>query len=427
MKQRLLVFIFVAAFLARVCLILLVGHYRQPTLWENGMIARHMAEGMGFAADFARPGGLTSWQAPAYPYLLLASWGVFGDTPVAYLVISLLQALAVSSVVFAIYRLAIRWYADPALALWAALISVAMPLYSWYPTRLHHTALVMAVHPWLLCAWFWLSERPSLRKALVTGGLTGLAGLAQPVLLPLYGVLAFSVALRSGIRRDWVVFRQVMMAGICVGLVLLPWTVRNYRVHHRLLLVKNSFGKELWMGNNPHATGTGYVEGGGREITAAYPPACDAIRTRISEMEMMDAMRDEAVAFIRQEPGRFVTRTLKKVAWFWTVTPSRLVRSQLGGEALRFRLLQTGYWMVFLVLMILGLRRTLRNREYLVVLAGFVAYYSLVYGLTHVGQARFRGEMEFIFIPAVAAGLHAAYNTTRRWAGRSILRPGGSA
>jgi len=37
-------------------------------------------------------------------------------------------------------------------------------------------------------------------------------------------------------------------------------------------------------------------------------------------------------------------------------------------------------------------------------LAVYFVFYSIVYGVTIVGNARFRGEMEFIFIPAVAVG-----------------------
>ena len=43
-------------------------------------------------------------------------------------------------------------------------------------------------------------------------------------------------------------------------------------------------------------------------------------------------------------------------------------------------------------------------REYLVVLGLYAGVFSLIYGLTHVGQPRYRGEVEFMFLPAVGAG-----------------------
>jgi hypothetical protein len=39
------------------------------------------------------------------------------------------------------------------------------------------------------------------------------------------------------------------------------------------------------------------------------------------------------------------------------------------------------------------------------VLALFSVFYSGIYGMTHVGQARFRGEIEFIFLFGAGAGV----------------------
>ncbi|MBE3132043.1 MAG: hypothetical protein IMZ55_01100, partial [Acidobacteria bacterium] len=58
---------FLAALLLRLAAIAALGHYQDPTLWENGVIARYLLEGCGFCMDFSRAGELSSWQAPAYP------------------------------------------------------------------------------------------------------------------------------------------------------------------------------------------------------------------------------------------------------------------------------------------------------------------------------------------------------------------------
>jgi len=35
------------------------------------------------------------------------------------------------------------------------------------------------------------------------------------------------------------------------SLVLIPWTARNYAAFGRLVPIKDNFGLELWLGNNP--------------------------------------------------------------------------------------------------------------------------------------------------------------------------------
>ena len=141
----------------------------------------------------------------------------------------------------------------------------------------------------------------------------------------------------------------------------------------------------------------------------------------------MDAMFAEGLEYVRADGAAFLARTAKKIAWFWTMTPTRLVRSSQGGEALTFRWLHLGYWLGFVVCASLALVLGPRiPREYVLILALYVITYSVLYGITHVGQARYRGEMEFIVLPLVAAGLVAGtarLGARRRGTSEAVLRP----
>lgn len=396
---------FTLALIVNLTAVLFIGHYKAPTLWENGVIAKNLIDGIGFTMSFSLPNEPTSWQAPGYPWLLATAWQLVGLNPKAYLLISLLQAVALASMVFPVRRLAERWFGPDASVL-AGYIVAIVPIYAWYATRLHHTALVMAFHPWLLSAWLDLHDHPTPAQLLATGVVTGIAGLFQPVLLAVFGLLSSVMLLHAGMIKQWRAAALLLIAGLITLAVLTPWTVRNYLVHDRILLVKDSLGKELWMGNNPHATGTGYALGGREEITNVYPPTALSLRGRVPEIVLMEALQREALGYIIAEPITFVRRTLKKILWYWTITPQDYLRSSRGGEALKFRWLHLGYWSVLVGLFTIGLAYSpARPREYLGVLLLYVVVYSLVYGITHVGQARFRGEIEFIFLPGAAAGL----------------------
>ncbi len=410
------------ALVFHVGLILALGHYRHPTLWENGMIAAYLDAGKGFSGDFSIPGEATSWQAPGYPYLLVAAWKLLGHGVLSYLAISLLQAVAVSSIVFPVGWMTRRWFGAEAAVLSRWLVC-AMPLYAWYATRLHHTAFVMALHPWLLWGWLSLAEKPGCGKALSVGIGSGVGALFQPLILVLLGPVALWKLGGGLIGRNGSRAVCLLLAGMATVLALTPWTIRNGRVHHRLVFVKDSFGKEFWLGNNPHATGTAFVEGGAGEITNVYPPRAMQWRGTMPEADLMKAMQNEAVDYCRAEPKAFVLRTVKKIVWFWTMTPARFERSVVGGEALSFRWVQGLYWGVFLGLggvAFLAVRPW--PREYGGVLLLAVVFYSVVYGLIHVGQARFRGEIEYLFLPAVAAGLRWAWSRWRSSSGLSSCR-----
>jgi hypothetical protein len=396
-------FLFAISFLIHLAVALAFGHYKKPVLWENGMIADYLFSGRGFCGDFSIPGEQTSWQAPGYPYLLYWAWVIFGKGVSAYLFITVLQCLLLSSMIWPMTALSRRWFSD--VPVWIVqVLTILAPLYLWYGTRLHHTAIVMTLHPWILSGWL-EQERKGPLAAIIVGLSTGILALVQPVVLGIFGIIGLLLLGKVLLTRNWPRALMLVLAGAAVIITLTPWTIRNYQVHGRLLLMKDSFGKEFWMGNNPHATGTGYAAGGAEEITNLYPPACFSRRGSVKEVELMDAMGREAQTWISCHPWNFLQLTAHKLCWFWTIPPKDRVRTTGAAEAILFREVYLSYWIALVVLSFIGLIFLKPEKEYVYVLLLFIGFYSLVYGITHVGQARFRGEIEYIFLPAAAAGI----------------------
>ena len=396
--------LFIISFILHLAVVVAIGHYKEPRLWENGGIALNLYEGRGFSASFSLPNEPTTWQAPGYPYLLYFFWKAMGQGTATYVAISVMQCLFLASMVWPMAAISARWF--PRVPVWVVqLLTVVAPLYLWYGTRFHHTAIVMALHPWLLQAWLSWAGR-GVGKSVWVGILTALAALFQPILLGVFGVVGFVRLVFAGLGRRWKEFIHLALAGVVVVLGLLPWTIRNYQTQGRLVLIKGSLGKELWMGNNPNATGTGYAIGGDEEITNKFPPRAFELRGKVREIELMDAMKKEAIEWIRENPGEFFHLTAKKIWWFWTLAPKDRVRSTGAAEALVFRGIYTFYWTVLVILTVGGLMLYRISFEQAGILVLFICFYSVIYGLTHVGQARFRGEIEYIFLPAAAGCLY---------------------
>jgi hypothetical protein len=198
---------------------------------------------------------------------------------------------------------------------------------------------------------------------------------------------------------------MIILAGGLTLLVITPWTIRNHNVHGRLVPIKDSFPKELWYGNNPDATGTPFLRGGATPID--LPEIWHEMYGKASEIQMMDAIAEKAWEYVRSDPAAFVRRTLTKILWFWTAVPRSLLRVTGEGEAVRFYWLHTGYWAAFLLAAALavGWMKIRIPPLHAAALSAVILVYSAVYGLTIVGNARFRGEIEFIFIPLVSAFL----------------------
>ena len=422
-------FAFCVALVVHAALVLALGNYRSPVWMESGAIASFLYDGHGFsirpkseqrlwdheakqhAARWAERGDPvpyselhpTSLHSPGYPYLLYLSWKLLGKTPRTNLAVGLLQSLLISSLVFPMHWLTRRWFGKKA-ATWAMWVTCFAPLYTYYATRLLPVAVFITLHPWLLMQWLALKDRPSAGRAALAGVTTGVAALFQPMLLAILGIVGLGVFLAqlwSGAYRHAL---AMLAAPLLLVLVLTPWTIRNYRVHHRLIPVR--FGSAaFWAGNNPHATGADVLEGGREDIYVAYPPKCLKDGTTMTELQVQNAIRHEALDYIRSDPGAFVLRTGKKILWFWTIAPKRYASRQNLAAAAKYRWVHIGYWSVYVFLVVLAFLAGRRfEREYVLVITLYVVLCSCLYGLLHTAQVRFRGEIEYIFVPAVAQG-----------------------
>ncbi|MBI3985469.1 MAG: hypothetical protein HY343_00990 [Lentisphaerae bacterium] len=441
--------VFLAAVVIHAATVVFFGDWRHPRWVEDGALATSIYEGRGFglapkaeqrffapeakrrAEERARSGRdipfsefhPTSLHAPGYAALLCAVWKVAGRDPYGHLTMMLIQALFVSSMVFPLRALAARWF-GPGAAVWAMWLVAVAPVPAYYSARLLSVGIFIPMHPWLLRAWVWLKDGPSPAKSLAVGALTGLAGLFQPMLLGLFGLVGLG-ALAAAARRSAREAGIVALAAVATLVVILPWTLRNYRVQGELMLIRSGAGP-FWIGNNPHATGAAVIEGGAEDLYIAHPPRCISQGTELTEAEYHRALRREAVDHIKTAPAAFLERTMKKIGWFWTWVPRSYAANRPGETAaIRFRALFIAAWMALALAALAG--RFLSGpfpREYFMVICIYVGVFSAVYGLLHVGQARFRIEAEYIFIPAAAQGLVALWSflrgrTTREGVARS--------
>ena len=440
--------VFALAVVLHISIVIVLGHYKIPVMMEPGHMANNLFEGRGFSFQphkhpafdnddlIKRPSDVkdavipfsdlhpTSFGPPGYPYFLFFTWKLLGKQTLAYLVISIVQAILVSSIIFPVGWLTRRWFGEKAEG-WAIWVACLMPLYAWYATRFYSAAIVMTFHPWLLAGWLSMIEKNSLRRTVVVGLSTGLAGLFQPILLAVFFLIGIVLLVKSCVDKNSNSIKMLLLAASLVLLVLMPYTIQNYRLHGQLVLIRSGFGKELWIGNNPNSTGTAYIEGGSTDIYVAYPPKCIKLATRVEEIQYFKAMQREAIEYICSDPVAFIMRTLKKIGWFCTAAPEKFVCSAYGASAIRFRFLFIAYWGGFLLLAVLA--RSLHGRfpgEYTAIFIAYLLVHSVTYGLTHIGQARHRGEIEFIIIPAVAQGVLLLWNMMNRARGKNQARYG---
>src|SRR5208283_1543081 len=160
----------------------------------------------------------------------------------------------------------------------------------------------------------------------------------------------------------------VVLSAIVFWMTIMPWLVRNYEVFGGFVFLRDNFGNELRIGNNPLAEG---------QYVLAYHPSNNAILyakyKRLGEPAFCSEQGRLAREWIAQHPGRFVVISLRRVYFFWNGIP-RLSRIQWLAET------KNTHFLLVSVLGVWGLLLALKRRVHGVLLfASLLAFYPLVY------------------------------------------------
>jgi hypothetical protein len=162
----------------------------------------------------------------------------------------------------------------------------------------------------LLLLGFLLLMSQSTVGLLASGLIFGVAALtkSQALLLPLVLGLPLLVFPPGwpGMRK-W--FRTVVLAGIGMLVVIVPWTVRNYTVFHTFIPISTNGGYTLLTGNNPSAQGT---------YTPDDPLVTDLSKNPRDQVEMDRIAKQRAWQWIAQNPWDFVRLIPAKIWFLWS-------------------------------------------------------------------------------------------------------------
>jgi hypothetical protein len=228
-----------------------------PYGYELGRVARAIAAGEGFSSPLRLvDSGPTAWFTPIYPYLvagIFKIWGIFSDK--SRLVIETLNCAFASLTVIPIYAAAERTFRKN-VAVGAAWAWVFLPTSLTFPSLWIWDTVLSALFLGLI---FWATIAIREAKTILPwagyGALWALGVLINPSIFSLFPFLAgWAIWQSRRASSDWVKFSAatVLIFAIC----LVPWTVRNYRVFGKFIVLRSNFGLELWLGNNPDVSDT---------------------------------------------------------------------------------------------------------------------------------------------------------------------------
>ncbi len=231
---------------------------------------------------------------------------------------------------------------------------------------------------------------------IIAGVVTGLAILCDPVALVIYPSMFLWFLINKKIN-----FFKMILVIIMSLIILTPWTIRNYNIHKKLIPITTQFGVNLWIGNNPHATGTDYFKIKSIEkeeyilMTHTLPFNVQDSLSKIPEIERTYFYLNEALNFIIREPLKFIGLIFKKFYYYFWFAPSGEYSSK---DLEKFRILFYIFYLPNFILGMAGVFLSMRNRENVLFIIFSLFFISCIYIFTHVGLIRYRMPVELYLL-----------------------------
>lgn len=294
-----------------------------PSGAETVRVARSLADHGTFANPFAAGNtGPTAHVAPVYPFLYSLFLKTFGD---GYPCLLILWALTLA--ILAAQMSLLPWLsshvglgAAPGIA--AAVLGV-ISMHASIDTRWEGffaglLLLAVAVPTYLKSTWAKVSG------AALLGAIWGLVVLTNPVAVLLLVAWPLVTLSRAPGRRGTVSRFAIMFA--VAMMVVAPWIARNYARFGAFIFVRDNFGLELALGNNPCASATlaqNIASGCHHSIHPNSSPSVAALVSSMGEYAFDQAKLRESLDWIPENKSAFAWLTIQRLRQFWFPTLQR--------------------------------------------------------------------------------------------------------
>jgi hypothetical protein len=309
-------------------------------------------------------------RGPFYPALIGLMLALSGGAhPVS---VQLLQALLLGLTCGAVFII-VRRMGNPRAALVAGLLTAVHPFLIWYTSRIWVETTATFLFTALLALALSLAMRPSMPKAAAVGLCLGIGALTKGSFL----TFAVAVPLLLGI---WLKPRLSLVHCVAIPLVaaavVLPWTIRNWRVTGEIIPVHVNAGFAMLLGDTfiDHYAATGsrlqtLHEQGVRTIEDQVGPRSERKGLRWQkELSEDRACAEQARARYARNPAFLLRKTLLNAWLFWSL-------GETSTKSIAIVALQVPLCLLSLVAaFMLGARTGFRSAAFLPVLLAALYY-----------------------------------------------------
>lgn len=297
-----------------------------------------------------------SWRAPVFPLFLALVYKIFGHS---FLAAKIALAI-VSSVICLLIYLISRFFMTEKHSI------IAVFLYAVYPASIFWTGYLapetLTAFLLLLGIYFvLLSFDRSIGFSLIAGVVFGIAVLCRSVIL----VLVPLVPAAYFILKDKKAFKKsfVFIMGF---LVIMPWVVRNWMIHHCFVLVSTEGGVVFYIANNEYSLS---------QPSGFYHAENIEEFRGLSEVETDKKFYRMAFDFIRKHPFIYFNLVWDRFIRFWRFYP-HTISGPGENYSIKHQLISLFSESPLIILGFCGMLISIRKWRYFFIFYGILIVYS---------------------------------------------------
>ncbi|HTU22586.1 MAG TPA: glycosyltransferase family 39 protein [Gemmataceae bacterium] len=355
---------------------------------EFNNLALRVSQGKGYVGD---QGQFTSFRAPGWPFVLAGLYWLAGPcVPLIYGVLCLLGAISCVLT----YLLA-RELVEERTARIAGLLAAFYLPHIYFSAGFLSESLFVACLALGIWSFLLARKRNSLVLLMLAGLTLSWATLTRPFAVLLWPILLSVLGLSPGdLSRPRLLRMLAFTAAFFV--CIMPWTLRNQRVHGHFVFVATNGGSTFYGGNNERVAQE--FRQLGSWISTTELPHRDWIEAAPTELEHDKREWQLGLTWVRQHPATVPLLCVYKAARWCLWLPDFD-----GGSRIYYLIRILGY-VPFLLLIIVGLgvgarRRIMWQADWMIVHGVMLA--TFVTALIFWGSPRFRdANMPFLMIYA---------------------------
>ncbi|MCP5104061.1 MAG: tetratricopeptide repeat protein, partial [bacterium] len=259
------------------------------------------------------------FRPPGYPYFLSVIYRVFGHEPLAPRIIQMLLGVLGCGILF----LAARKIFGNEIAFIAGLLMAFYWAFVFYEKELREVALLVFLLPLLILWMIKLFEKPTIARFVFCGFLLGGIIITRPNFLLFLPLAAGWLIVYIPLKDKRKTYRYAGIFILCAVLPLTGVALRNTITGKDFVLISSNMGINLYVGNNPTATGN----------TIALPPEIPLFRNafmygdivkhvesvegrKLKHSEVSRYFVGKALDYMKKNPGRTLSLAFKKAVMF---------------------------------------------------------------------------------------------------------------